>query len=95
MLIKRPPVAPDIRIQSARRILVSAAALFASASCSVDAPSADERSIGNSFPTEPEVVVFPVVHGRSCVFWTCWCHVGDAGDAKDASLLRRSLAFTQ
>jgi hypothetical protein len=56
VLIKRPPVTPDIRIQSARRILVSAAALFASASCSVDAPSADERSIGNLFPTEPEVV---------------------------------------
>jgi hypothetical protein len=56
VLIKRPPVAPDIRIQSASRILVSAAALFASASCSVGAPSADERSIGNSFPTEPEMV---------------------------------------
>ena len=56
MLIKSPPVAPEIRIQSGKIILVSAAALFASASCSIDAPSVDERSTGNSFLTEPEVV---------------------------------------
>ncbi len=56
MLIKSPPVAPEIRIQSGKIILVSAAALFASASCAIDAPSVDERSIGNSFLTEPEVV---------------------------------------
>jgi len=56
VLIKNPAVAPEIRIQSAKRILVSAAALLATASCSVDAPSVDERSIGNSFLTKPEVV---------------------------------------
>lgn len=56
MLIKMPPVVPDIRIQSARRVLVAVAALAASASASVEAPSADVRSIGNSLPMEPEVV---------------------------------------
>ncbi len=56
MLIETPPVTPDIRIRSARRILISAAALFASASGSVDAPSVDERCSRNWFPTEPEVV---------------------------------------
>ena len=56
MLIRSPRVAPEIRIQSGKIIFVSAAALFASASCSIDAPSVDERSIGNSFLTEPEVV---------------------------------------
>jgi len=60
VLIKRPPVAPDIRIQSAIQILVSATVLLAAASCSVDARSVDERSIGNSFLTEPEVL-----HSRS------------------------------
>ncbi len=56
MLIKCTIVAPEIRIQSGKIILVSAAALFASASCSIDAPSVDERSIGNSFLRGPEVV---------------------------------------
>ena len=56
MLIKSPRVAPEIRIQSGKIILVSAAALFASASCSIDPPSVDERSTGNSVLTEPEVV---------------------------------------
>jgi len=56
VLIKSPRVAPEIRIQSGKIILVSAAALFASASCSIDPPSVDERSIGNLFPTETEVV---------------------------------------
>jgi hypothetical protein len=58
VLIQSPPVAPEIRIQAAKRILVSAAALLATASCTVDAPSVDERSIGNSFLTEP-ILVYP------------------------------------
>ncbi len=56
MLIKGQPVASEIRMQSAIRILVSAAALLATASCSVDASSVDERSIGNSFLTESVAV---------------------------------------
>jgi hypothetical protein len=56
VLIKSPSVAPEIRIQSAKRILVFAAALLATAGCSDGVPSVDERSIGISFLTEPEVV---------------------------------------
>jgi len=61
VLIQGPPTALDIRIRSAKRIWVAAAALLTTASCSIDAPSVDERSIEGAFRTEPEVT--PLVQG--------------------------------